>query len=337
MSNKYAGYCADCKASCGPNHGELVKVDGKWQVRCGKKSGHKAAAPEKRQTSRKPNHRDGETITADEMMARVAGLAEKASVTVTGTSATSYTAQDVVVVGATRKTKKDGWVLVVALGAYDRYYHSESDCEDMDCFCGDYGWHEDQQYYGVQCSEPGNVKADREQREAKMAAEKAAAANTAAEWARRLAAIPPEYKQRHGALYGGMVTLAGPAGGWSDEIAKTGATLAGLAWTETARYAEPYQRDANKTKTTHVLRSATLADGRTVYEHQTYDYDDYRTTFHLPAELYGQVLALEVARRGITSKQAAEWLAKFRGCVDTDIYEFAAKAAENSAAPITID
>jgi hypothetical protein len=38
MSNRYAGYCADCQREVGAGHGELRKQDGRWVVRCGQKS-----------------------------------------------------------------------------------------------------------------------------------------------------------------------------------------------------------------------------------------------------------------------------------------------------------
>lgn len=38
MSNRYSGYCGDCRREVGAGHGELKKEGGKWIVRCGKTS-----------------------------------------------------------------------------------------------------------------------------------------------------------------------------------------------------------------------------------------------------------------------------------------------------------
>jgi SWI/SNF-related matrix-associated actin-dependent regulator 1 of chromatin subfamily A len=48
MSNKYPGYCADCHAEVQPNHGKLVKIDGRWKVSCQADQKRKAAVAESR-------------------------------------------------------------------------------------------------------------------------------------------------------------------------------------------------------------------------------------------------------------------------------------------------
>ncbi len=54
------------------------------------------------------------------------------------------------------------------------------------------------------------------------------------------------------------------------------------------------------------------------------NWDDWRTAIMVPPELREAYLSREVARRGITVESATEWLAKYRGCMGTQIYEFAA-------------
>lgn len=301
MSNKYAGYCADCKASCGPNHGELVKVGGKWQVRCGGKAIHSAPVPAKHRSSRAPSRKDGEKLTQAEMMARAVDLSVKAGVEISATDAKSYMAEGGVVVGSTRKTKKDGWVLVVALGAYDRYYHSEDDCEDMDCFCHDYGWHEEQHYYGIQCSEPGGAKAERESKEAKIAEAKVAVEAKLAAWQTAQAQIPAEFKTRHGAL---IVPVA------------MGLLQGSVKWEQIGTDVQGQYGNT--------LYRADLSDGRPVYRITHIQYDDWRETYYLPEDVWQAVCIAEIRGRGITRAKAEAWLAEYRGCVGTELYEFAA-------------
>jgi len=38
MSNRYAGYCADCQREVDAGHGELRRETGRWVVRCGRKA-----------------------------------------------------------------------------------------------------------------------------------------------------------------------------------------------------------------------------------------------------------------------------------------------------------
>ena len=49
-----------------------------------------------------------------------------------------------------------------------------------------------------------------------------------------------------------------------------------------------------------------------------------------------QMMAAEVRMRGITPEAATTWLAQYRGCVGTELYEFAAEAALTFAEPIAI-
>lgn len=52
--------------------------------------------------------------------------------------------------------------------------------------------------------------------------------------------------------------------------------------------------------------------------------DDQRETYWLPPDLWTAICAAEAKARGITSSQAREWLTAYRGCVGTELYEFAA-------------
>jgi hypothetical protein len=211
--------------------------------------------------------------------------------------------------------------MCVALGKYDRYYVSQDDLDDQDDFSGHAGWQESQEGSWVEVSEPASYRTAREARE-KQASDAAAKAKFESDaWDAARTQIPADYSQRHGALLGGVVTMSGANGTSSDTIYPPLAEFAQVKWVEVARYAS---KSYTGTWYGEILRSATLSDGRPIYELQSIQYDDYRTTFYLPADLYQVVLAAEVSRRGITREAAQEWLSRYRGCVDTDIYEFAA-------------
>lgn len=146
-------------------------------------------------------------------------------------------------------------------------------------------------------------------------------------WNTAKSAIPPEYKTRHGAMLGGDVVIDG------ERISELALDTRNLPWTLIARH-EMRARDLTgqslingRVEDSDTLYSATVGDGRTIYRiassHQFGD--DLRETYYLPPDLWGQLLAAEVWMRGITVEQAREWLEHYRGCVGTELYEFAAQ------------
>jgi len=127
-----------------------------------------------------------------------------------------------------------------------------------------------------------------------------------------LAEIPDDYGRRHGAALGGD---------WSISAADGSSIAAGsepsmqealppLAWIEIARMKE------------RVLLRAETPRGL-VYREEFRGYDDYRTTLWLPRNMYEEYLRHEIDRLGITREKAVVWLAESRGCVGTELYEFA--------------
>ncbi len=75
---------------------------------------------------------------------------------------------------------------------------------------------------------------------------------------------------------------------------------------------------------TWTLERAMLPDGRPIYREDFVEYDNYRTTLWMPLDVYRAELAREVRELGITPEKAHEWLEQYRGCVGTELYEFAA-------------
>ena len=335
MPNRYPGYCTDCGAQCPAGHGELKRMkSGAWVVSCGGARSATVRAPSqnrpaRRSTSsssaRRETHRDGERLDQSAMLARAAEMAIKTGVEVLGTEARSYTARNAdVALGHVRKSVKDGWMLVVALGHYDRYYHSEDACEDMDCFCRDYGWREEQEYWGIWCSEPGAERAARESREAATAAKEVAAKAEASAYEAAKTQIPADYGRRHGATLGGAWTITSAGGTDSGVEPAVEQIAADLVWTRIGNHHIPGSIPGTTGKT-WTLQRAALPDGRPLYREDFRGYDDYRTTLWMPQDVYRAELAAEVKRLGITPEAAREWLAQYKGCVGTELYEFAAE------------
>lgn len=52
-------------------------------------------------------------------------------------------------------------------------------------------------------------------------------------------------------------------------------------------------------------------------------YDDWRTAVMIPPHLVDGYMAAEVKRRHITRESAAAWLGQYRGCVGSEVYEWA--------------
>lgn len=253
-----------------------------------------------------------QALSEGEVLGIAQKLAEAAGVQTTG-EARKYTADEKVTTGEIRQSKKHGHVLVAVALRYHRYYHSEDSCEDNDCFCGQYGWKESHEYWGVSVSEPAEARRARLALEAKAATEVKRAAEIASDYAMAKAKIPADYRIRHGATLGGVWKIGESAG-------VEPAVQLDLQW---VRIASRPNGDPKYGRNDHVFQ-ASLNDGRSVYKEETNSYDDYRTTLYLPIDIWEAEARQEVAQLGITPEKAEAWLAQFRGCVGTELYEFAA-------------
>jgi len=134
-----------------------------------------------------------------------------------------------------------------------------------------------------------------------------------------IAAIPADYGRRHGATLGGEWSI-GSSGGVEPSVASA---TPHLGWSQIARKHQP-GGSPGVIGETWVLTVASTAYG-TVYREEFAEYDNYRTTLWMPPALYEQHLSAEVERLGITPDSARQWLAESRGCVGTELYEFAAR------------
>jgi len=140
-----------------------------------------------------------------------------------------------------------------------------------------------------------------------------------------MAEIPADYRRRHGALYGGTVSFDGEAG---DEIIPPAYGLLRAARWE--RIAERHEMGsiglcAGRISDQWILSRYVLPDGRPVYR-ETADRsygDDMRETYWLPPDLFALLVGAEIRARKITPGVAREWLAQYRGCVDSELYEAA--------------
>ena len=159
-----------------------------------------------------------------------------------------------------------------------------------------------------------------------------------ATWDTAKSVIPTDYKTRHGALLGGDVVING------EVISEPAMDTRKLPWVRVASY-ERHVRDLTgqssingRVQDSDTLYSATVADGRKIFRiaHYIGFGDDLRETYYLPPDLWRQMMAAEVRMRGITPEAATTWLAQYRGCVGTELYEFAAEAALTFAEPIAI-
>lgn len=253
-------------------------------------------------------------LTSEQILETAKAEAEKVGVEVTG-EAIGFTAREPVRVGDIRSNKKHGHVIVAAVGEYERYYHSEDECEDMDCFCGHYGWQESQQYWGVPVSEPQADREAREKREAEVKAKADAAEKAKTDYAAAKAEIPADYKMRHGAMLGGNWSIGEVTGTENPPPQPVK-----MAYERMAALLD--ERNYGET-----LSKAVLPDGRPVYRVDSIQYDDYRTTTWMPADVWESLARAEIAEQGITPEKAAEWLKSYRGCVGSELYEFAATLA----------
>lgn len=137
-----------------------------------------------------------------------------------------------------------------------------------------------------------------------------------------------DYKQRHGSLFGGTVTMASEGGKQESMVeVPPQLSLKDLKW-EIVASREEGGRVGGRAMNVHILHRAILPDGRPIYKevHDLGFGDSLRQTFHLPDDVHQASLMAEVKARGITPEKAKEWLANYKGCVDTELYEFALKA-----------
>ena len=144
-------------------------------------------------------------------------------------------------------------------------------------------------------------------------------------WETARSVIPGNYKTRHGAALGGVVTIDG------ESISEPAMDSRNLPWVRVASY-ERRVRDLTgqssingRVRDSDTLYACQMADGRAAYRIAHYGGfgDDLRETYYLPADAWTRLMMLEVQSRKITRESAAEWLDKYRGCVGTELYEFA--------------
>lgn len=134
-----------------------------------------------------------------------------------------------------------------------------------------------------------------------------------------VAAIPTDYLRRHGATLGGEWRIDGH-GGTEPAV---GPMVPPLEWRQVATKHRPGRTPGTVGQTWRIYTAQT--DYGTVYQEQYTAYDDYRTTVWGPAPLMEQLYEREIAARGITPESARAWLAEYRGCVGSELYEWAAR------------
>lgn len=164
-----------------------------------------------------------------------------------------------------------------------------------------------------------------------VAAEPSYQAARAAErssWERAKSVIPVDHKTRHGAMLGGTIRIG------DETMEEPALNTSTLPWVEIASYTIRVRDLAGQSliggriMDRETLYSAPVVDGRMLYRISHYRSfgDDLRETYYLPSDLWAHLMAAEAAMRGITPEQARGWLAEYRGCVGTELYEFAADA-----------
>lgn len=159
----------------------------------------------------------------------------------------------------------------------------------------------------------------------RLAAQAKAEAESLAAYQAALAEIPPDYGQRHGATLGGEWAIDSE-GGKEPSVA---AAAPKLAWQRIAEHItrHPEERGssiAGRVAEARILHRADTAYGP-VYREEHRSFDDYRTTLWMPRAMFEEHLRREIAALGITPEGARKWLAQYRGCVGTELYEFAAE------------
>jgi hypothetical protein len=143
-----------------------------------------------------------------------------------------------------------------------------------------------------------------------------------------LAEIPADYRRRHGALLGGAVTIDGEA--FAVIVPVLGWLQTAAPWEQLAEHVSAYGHTglcAGRVMDRDTLSRAVCGDGRPVYREIHYRGfgDDQRETYHLPLDLFAAVCRIEAKARAISRESAREWLAEYRGCVGTELYEFIAE------------
>jgi len=275
------------------------------------------------EAARQAAQRTPEQIEADRAadVARIRALAEsKGAVIVEPMKQRSLDrlAKGGVAVGDVVGPRKDGtWLLVVAVGT--PYYVSRRDCEDAEDngrFGLEPGWRTP--YEAVQIEEPPVQRAAREQ----AAAEQAKAE---ADYRSALApALAEGYRARHGSAIGGTIRMDNEAMVEHPVMCDLGA----LAWEQIAQRTTRATEGsiAGRVADRDTLYRAALPDGRYVYREEHYRSfgDDLRTSVYMPEDVFLAACRAEIATLGITPEAAREWLAQYRGCVGTELYEIAA-------------
>lgn len=146
----------------------------------------------------------------------------------------------------------------------------------------------------------------------------------AADYATIRAQIPQDYRKRHGSLYGGTVSIGGEA---MENYAPALGTLRAAKWDQIGQYVTHGVGGLieGRVQDRDTLYRAVLVDGRPVFREVTERGfgDDMRESYWFPLDLFAAVCHAEIKARGITPESATEWLAKYRGCVDSELYEFA--------------
>jgi len=210
--------------------------------------------------------------------------------------------------------RKDGtYGLVISVG--EPYYMSESDCEqaeDMGSFGQQRGWYT--QYQTIQIEEPVAVREAKATRDAEVAAYHAALAPAA------------DYRKRHGATLGGVITMSGAEGTESFSEPRMAPTGAGVEWEQIAQLTEG-KIIGGRPMSIGTIYRAMLPDGRPIFRQDDDDSygDSLRTTYYLPADVWEVAIRAEIAANHVTPEAAREWLTKYRGCVGTEMYEVAAE------------
>lgn len=216
-------------------------------------------------------------------------------------------------VGSTFETRDDAKMLVVA--RTKAQYWSADDLEDQDKFDQRPGL-----YYSISAIQVERTAAEQSILDAKASAQASANAAQQAEEERRnkhftALLTPPEgWTMIDGSLLGGDVSLTTERG--TEVFAQRPLPVPPKTeWTkldaETARpgdsnYAALYQAGPYR-----------------VLEHGSYD--DWRVAVMVPPDLVDTYIAAICVERQITSDTAAAWLAEYRGCVGSQIYEWAVK------------
>ncbi len=188
---------------------------------------------------------------------------------------------------------KEAPYMVLEVGA--RRYHSESDCEDFDCFCGIYGW----RWQGtIRPVTQTAGELDRQAAAAQQLAEKVADEAAAKAKATELRRCPEGWVVLDSVPWRHAPDGSGEAF-WA-ALPENGGELIGEV------------RDGGWSYRLSQIGPIRILD--------TSSYDDSRTVAFLPPDQAPKYL--DLAAVGISKEEAAEWLEKYRGCVGTSVREW---------------